>query len=88
MEYSPFHSEVHLLGPLQLLSQKKANLQSMTMEKKDITAFHLNFMKLDLFMLNRVATCTILPQNALKRDRNSKCIDLIEGHYLKVVVLL
>ena len=30
----------------------------------------------------------ILPQNALKRDRNSKCIDLIEGHYLEVVVLL
>ena len=29
-----------------------------------------------------------LPQNALKRDRNSKCIDLIEGHYLEVVVLL
>ena len=31
---------------------------------------------------------SILPQNALKRDRNSKCIDLIEGHYLEVVVLL
>ena len=30
----------------------------------------------------------ILPQNALKRDRNSKCIDLIEGHYVEVVVLL
>ena len=30
----------------------------------------------------------ILPQNALRRDRNSKCIDLIEGHYLEVVVLL
>ena len=30
----------------------------------------------------------ILPQNALKRDSISKCIDLIEGHYLEVVVLL
>ena len=30
----------------------------------------------------------IIPQNALKRDRNSKCIDLIEGHYLEVVELL
>ena len=31
---------------------------------------------------------TILPQNALKRDFNGKCIELIEGHYLEVVVLL
>ena len=30
----------------------------------------------------------ILPQNALKRDFNGKCIELIEGHYLEVVVLL
>ena len=29
-----------------------------------------------------------LPQNALKRDCNGKCIELIEGHYLEVVVLL
>ena len=31
---------------------------------------------------------TILPQNALKRDCNGKCIEWIEGHYLEVVVLL
>ena len=30
----------------------------------------------------------ILPQNALKRDCNGKCIEWIEGHYLEVVVLL
>ena len=36
----------------------------------------------------RLNVSCILPQNALKRDRNSKCIDLIEGHYLKIVVLL
>ena len=30
----------------------------------------------------------ILPQNALKRDCNGKCIERIEGHYLEVVVLL
>ena len=30
----------------------------------------------------------ILPQNALRRDCNGKCIDWIEGHYLEVVVLL
>ena len=41
----------------------------------------------DLFSL-LVYPLRILPQNALKRDRNSKCIDLIEGHYLEVVVLL
>ena len=36
----------------------------------------------------RVHSCVcILPQNALKRDSNRKCIDLIEGHYLEVVVL-
>ena len=28
----------------------------------------------------------ILPQNALRRDFNGKCIELIEGHYLEVVV--
>ena len=28
----------------------------------------------------------ILPQNALRRDCNDKYIELIEGHYLKVVV--
>ena len=28
----------------------------------------------------------ILPQNALRRDYNSKCIEWIEGHYLEVVV--
>ena len=27
-----------------------------------------------------------LPQNALRRDFNGKCIELIEGHYLEVVV--
>ena len=31
---------------------------------------------------------SILPQNALKRDCNGKCIELIKGHYLEVVVLL
>ena len=31
---------------------------------------------------------SILPQNALKRDCNGKCIERIEGHYLEVVVLL
>ena len=30
----------------------------------------------------------ILPQNALRRDCNGKCIEIIEGHYLEVVVLL
>ena len=30
-------------------------------------------------------TC-ILPQNALRRDCNDKYIELIEGHYLEVVV--
>ena len=29
-----------------------------------------------------------LPQNALRRDCNGKCIEIIEGHYLEVVVLL
>ena len=28
----------------------------------------------------------ILPQSALRRDCNGKCIELIEGHYLEVVV--
>ena len=31
---------------------------------------------------------TTLPQNALRRDCNGKCIEVIEGHYLEVVVLL
>ena len=31
---------------------------------------------------------SILPQNALRRDCNGKCIEIIEGHYLEVVVLL
>ena len=30
----------------------------------------------------------ILPQNALRRDYNGKSIEIIEGHYLEVVVLL
>ena len=34
------------------------------------------------------ARATILPQNALRRDCNGKCIEIIEGHYLEVVVLL
>ena len=29
---------------------------------------------------------SILPQNALRRDFNGKCIEMIEGHYLEVVV--
>ena len=29
-----------------------------------------------------------LPQNASRRDCNGKCIEMIEGHYLEVVVLL
>ena len=29
-----------------------------------------------------------LPQTALSRDCNGKCIEIIEGHYLEVVVLL
>ena len=29
-----------------------------------------------------------LPQNASRRDCNGKCIELIEGNYLEVVVLL
>ena len=29
---------------------------------------------------------TILPPNALRRDCNGKCIKLIEGHALEVVV--
>ena len=37
---------------------------------------------------DKSATNSILPQNALKRDFNGKCIELIEGHYLEVVVLL
>ena len=28
----------------------------------------------------------ILPPNALRRDFNDKCIELIEGHYLEVMV--
>ena len=28
----------------------------------------------------------ILPQNALRRDCNGKCIEWIKGHYLEVVV--
>ena len=28
----------------------------------------------------------ILPQNALRRDCNDKCIEWIEGHYEEVVV--
>ena len=28
----------------------------------------------------------ILPQTALMRDFNGKCIELIEGHYLEVMV--
>ena len=27
-----------------------------------------------------------LPQNALRRDSNGKCIERVEGHYLEVVV--
>ena len=36
----------------------------------------------------RVFRICILPQNALKRDCNGKCIERIKGHYLEVVVLL
>ena len=36
----------------------------------------------------RLGLFTILPQNALKRDCNGKCIERIEGHYIEVVVLL
>ena len=35
-----------------------------------------------------VSKMHLLPQNALKRDCNGKCIDKIEGHHLEVVVLL
>ena len=38
-----------------------------------------------MFLVNNTYTC-ILPQNALRRDFNGKCIELIEGHYLEVVV--
>ena len=33
-----------------------------------------------------IISMTLLPQNALRRDFNGKCIELIEGHYLEVVV--
>ena len=34
------------------------------------------------------SSVSTLPQNALRRDCNGKCIEIIEGHYLEVVVLL
>ena len=39
-------------------------------------------------MVAKVILWCILPQNALRRDCNSKCIEIIEGHYLEVVLLL
>ena len=33
----------------------------------------------------RVCNC-MLPQNALRRDCNDKCIEWIKGHYLEVMV--
>ena len=45
-----------------------------------VRAFHEN--------PKRIHTELTLPQNALKRDCNGKCTELIEGHYLEVVVLL
>ena len=43
---------------------------------------------IDNFFFSQNNTLGILPQNALKRDFNGKCIELIEGHYVEVVVLL
>ena len=40
-----------------------------------------------LQFLSKILTC-ILPQNALRHDCNGKCIEIIEGRYLEVVVLL
>ena len=39
-------------------------------------------------MFSQMYFAAILPQNALRRDCNGKCIEIIEGHYLEVVVLL
>ena len=48
---------------------------------------HNHLAKLSVVM-NTVNTFKdILPQNALKRNYNGKCIEWIEGHYLEVVVL-
>ena len=39
-----------------------------------------------IFKANKALFLCILPQNALRRDFNGKCIELIEAHYLEVVV--
>ena len=39
-------------------------------------------------LINLYLRSTMLPQNALRRDCNGKCIEITEGHYLEVVVLL
>ena len=57
------------------------NLKNLTLKEKSI--FRLPFLEENLVYID-----SILPQNALKRDCNGKCIELIEGHYLEVVVLL
>ena len=42
----------------------------------------------NIFLKNSKFNGATLPQNALRRDCNGKCIEIIEGHYLEVVVLL
>ena len=63
---------------------------SVTEKQSTVVTQKLCFNLSDVYLKNIISfthpSYPILPQNALRRDFNGKCIELIEGHYLEVVV--
>ena len=51
-----------------------------------MTKFSFNIIVQMVYIFGCVCVLVdMLPQNALRRDCNGKCIELIEGHYLAVM---
>ena len=48
--------------------------------------YSINYSRGEYKSTSKYAHVTILPQNVLRRDCNDERIELIEGHYLEVVV--
>ena len=90
LEYSPLKSFIHILSCQSRLTVTSCFVYKVIRDLESIDHLCINHIRrintLAIYRFALAQVVCILPPNALRRGCNGKCIELIEGHALEVVV--